>query len=115
MTEDWAAVAEAINTRLADLGMTQHELATRSGVSPATVRQIQRNYSVRRRSPRTLSALSEALRWPSMHLAEVCEGRASRSTDRDVNSNAATLEDLSREVGVLRKRLDAVEQRLGER
>ncbi|MFC7612322.1 helix-turn-helix domain-containing protein [Actinokineospora soli] len=43
MSKDWQAVADAINARLDELEMTQKELADRSGVSVATLRQLQKN------------------------------------------------------------------------
>ena len=61
--EDWAAVARAISDRVRELGWRQRELAERSHVSVAVVREIQRHTVERRRSPRTLQALSVALRW----------------------------------------------------
>jgi hypothetical protein len=58
VSEDWTAVAVAINERLSGLGWRQRDLAERSGVSLATVREIQRHSVGRRRSPRTLQSLS---------------------------------------------------------
>jgi transcriptional regulator with XRE-family HTH domain len=79
---DWDAVAEAINTRLAQLDMTQAELASKSRVSTATLRQIQHGV-VKKRSPHTLAAISEALGWPSRRLEQLSEGESdSRETDR---------------------------------
>ncbi len=76
MSEDWAAVAEAINERVAELGWRQRELAERSHVSPAIVREIQRHTVERRRSPRTLESLSIALGWEPQHLDAVLNGGA---------------------------------------
>lgn len=56
---DWA-VARAISDRVRELGWRQHELAERSHVSAAVVREIQRHTVERRRSRRTLEALSVA-------------------------------------------------------
>jgi ribosome-binding protein aMBF1 (putative translation factor) len=61
--ENWAAVAQAISGRVRELGWRQRELAERSHVSVAVVREIQRHTVERRRSPRTLEALSVALGW----------------------------------------------------
>ena len=58
--EGWAAVARAISDRVRELGWRQRELAERSHVSVAVVREIQRHTVERRRSPRTLEALSVA-------------------------------------------------------
>ena len=48
MSEDWAAVARAINQRMAELDLSQRELIARSQVSKATVREIQHNTAQRR-------------------------------------------------------------------
>jgi transcriptional regulator with XRE-family HTH domain len=74
VSEDWAAVAKAINERVAELGWRQRELAERSHVSSATVREIQRHTVERRRSPRTLESLSVTLGWQPQHLDEVLNG-----------------------------------------
>lgn len=69
------AVATAINERLGELGMRQRELAERSQVSQAIVRELQRNTTQRHRSARTLEALSTALGWHADHLAAVLVAR----------------------------------------
>jgi hypothetical protein len=53
MPGDWAAVARAIDDRVRELGWRQRELAERSHVSAAVVREIQRHTVERRRSPRS--------------------------------------------------------------
>ena len=68
MSEDWAAVATAMTQRVHELGWRQRELAERSGVSQAIVRELQHHTVERRRSPRTLAALSTALGWHPSHL-----------------------------------------------
>lgn len=75
VSEDWAAVARAINERVRELGWRQRELAERSQVSPAVVREIQRHSVERRRSPRTLESLSVALGWEPGRLDSVLKGR----------------------------------------
>jgi hypothetical protein len=75
VSEDWAAVAKAINERVNELGWRQRELVERSQVSPAIVREIQRHTVERRRSPRTLESLSVTLGWHPQHLAAVLHGR----------------------------------------
>lgn len=100
MSEDWAAVAVAISERLSGLGWRQRDLAERSGVSLATVREIHRHSVERRRSPRTLASLSSALGWPPTHLTAVLSGEA-------------TPEPTGRRDNAL-SRLDGVEQRLDD-
>lgn len=75
MSENWAAVARAINERVTELGLKQREVADRSQVSQATVREIQRHTVERRRSDRTLEALSLALEWHPQHLLALLHNR----------------------------------------
>jgi transcriptional regulator with XRE-family HTH domain len=74
VTEDWSAVAAAINERLVELGWRQQQLAERSNVSPSTIREIQRHTVERRRSPRTLESLSVTLGWRPDYLSTVLAG-----------------------------------------
>ena len=74
MSEDWSAVAKAIDGRLGELGWRQRELAERAQVSQAIVRELQHNTAQRRRSARTLEALSAALGWRPGHLSAVLTG-----------------------------------------
>lgn len=104
MSDDWAAVARAINERVAELGWRQRELAERSHVSLATVREIQRHTVERRRSPRTLESLSVTLGWPPQHLDEVLNGVESPRAGQPVTGSGETPWS----------RLDALERRLDE-
>lgn len=74
MSEDWAAVGKAISARLTELGLNQRELAERSHVALSVVRELRHNTVQRRRSGRTLEALSVALAWHPRHLAAVVLG-----------------------------------------
>ena len=74
--ENWAAVGGASSGRVRELGWRQRELAERSHVSVAVVREIQRHTVERRRSPRTLEALSVALGWEPEYLHRVLKGRS---------------------------------------
>jgi transcriptional regulator with XRE-family HTH domain len=71
VADDWAAVAHAINQRMTELGLRQRQLIERSRVSKAVVSELMRNVAPRRRSARTLEALSVALDWHPDHLAAV--------------------------------------------
>jgi transcriptional regulator with XRE-family HTH domain len=104
VSEDWAAVAEAINERVAELGWRQRELAERSHVSPAIVREIQRHTIERRRSPRTLESLSVTLGWEPQHLESVLKGRRPPTATEPAIANGE----------VPTSRLDAIELRLDE-
>lgn len=101
--ENWSAVAQAISDRVRELGWRQRELAERSHVSVAVVREIQRHTVERRRSRRTLEALSVALGWKPEHLDEVLKGRAPQHGGAVVTNDAAAL-----------SRLDSIDQRLDE-
>ena len=104
MSENWAAVAKAINERVNELGWLQRELAKRSNVSQAVVREIQHHVIERRRSPRTLESLSVALGWHPQHLDAVLHGRKPPEPDEPVTDRSDTLWS----------RLDALERRMDE-
>lgn len=74
MSEDWPAVAKAINERMTELGLNQRELAGRANVALSIVREIVHNTVQRRRSGRTLEALSVSLGWHPRHLAALLLG-----------------------------------------
>jgi transcriptional regulator with XRE-family HTH domain len=120
VSDDWAAVAKAINERVRELGWRQRELAERSHVSSAIVREIQRHTVERSRSRRTLEALSVALGWPPTYLHAVAGGRspalaaAEPVTDRD-DTVAFRLETLEKQmsavmqfVGTLKSELETL-------
>ena len=100
---NWAAVARAISDRVRELGWRQRELAERSHVSAAVVREIQRHTVERRRSPRTLEALSVALGWEPEHLDRVLKGDTRQAGGPRTADSAA-----------LWSRLDSLELRLAE-
>jgi transcriptional regulator with XRE-family HTH domain len=104
VSEDWAAVAKAINERVNALGWRQRELAERSHVSQAIVRELQHHTVERRRSPRTLESLSVALGWHPQHLDAVLDGRTPLQQDEPVRDYGDTVQ----------ARLDALDQRLRE-
>jgi uncharacterized protein YciW len=104
VTEDWVAVANAITERVNELGWRQRELAQRSHVSQAIVRELQHHTVERRRSARTLEALSVAMGWHSQHLAAVLHGRTPPELGEPVSDNGRTVSS----------RLDAIDERLSE-
>lgn len=89
MAKDWQAVALAIQQRLNERDLTQAQLAVRAGVAPETVRELRNNLRPRRRNPRTLTAISEALGWPPDHLANLLRG------DQPADSTAGKPDELS--------------------
>jgi hypothetical protein len=104
VTEDWVAVANAITERVNELGWRQRELAQRSHVSQAIVRELQHHTVERRRSARTLEALSLALGWHPQHLAAVLRGRTPPELGDPTSENGGTVSS----------RLDAIDERLSE-
>jgi len=104
VSEDWAAVAKAINDRVNQLGWRQRELAERSHVSQAIVREVQHHTVERRRSPRTLESLSTALGWHPTHLDAVLRGHRPPEPDEPVRDPGEALWS----------RLDRVEVHLAE-
>lgn len=74
MAEDWVAVGAAIKRRRLELKLTQVALAKKATVSKQVVYELEKAVE-RDRSPRTLSALSNALGWHDGHLAAISAGR----------------------------------------
>jgi transcriptional regulator with XRE-family HTH domain len=110
---DWAAVAEAINGRVNELGWRQGELAERSHVSRATVREIQHHVVERRRSARTLEALSIALGWHPQHIDAVLRGSRPPQLPEPVAKNGESLwfrmDSVERHLSAINDRLDAIQ------
>jgi transcriptional regulator with XRE-family HTH domain len=111
--EDWTAVAEAINERVNELGWRQGELAERSHVSRATVREIQHHIVERRRSARTLEALSTALGWHPQHIDAVLRGRQPPELPEPSAKNGESLgsrmDTFERHLSAITDRLDAIQ------
>lgn len=112
VAKDWDAVAAAIRDRLVEIDMTQAELANRAGVALMTVRELQHNLKPRRRNPRTLAAVSEALGWPSDRIARILEGESATPVDDD-DPVIAELDAVKADLAAILRRLDAIEHRLG--
>lgn len=109
MAEDWAAVARAINERVAELGLRQRDLIERSRLSKAVVGELSRNVAPRRRSARTLEALSIALDWHPQHLSAVLAGQQPPAVDEPVHRPGdvpARLAAIERELRGISTRLD---------
>ena len=118
MKEDWSAVAEAVNARAAELALKQRELAEKSGVSLAIVREIQQGRIQRRRNPRTLEALSIALDWHPQHLTAVLTGQNPPEADPTAaavdNPVIPLLNTIIREIRGLRAQLGTLTNRLDD-
>ncbi len=121
MVEDWAAVAQALSRRMTELGIYQRELIERSQVSKATVGELYHNSAQRRRSARTLEALSMALEWHPQHLVAVLKGQrvpdvgepVSRSDD-DVPGRLAAIEYRLAQIATKLSVIDELSDRLEE-
>lgn len=111
MVRDWAAVAEAMKSRLAELDMTQAELIQRSRLAPMTIRELLYNTAQRRRSDQTLTAMSQALGWPPGYLLAVAEGRDPGKPDT-CDPVLTELAALKESVTVINSRLEAIERQL---
>ncbi len=105
MAEDWAAVARAIDERMAELGLNQRELIERSQVSKTVVMEIRRNSTERRRSTRTLEALSTALEWHPQHLIALLQGRRVPAVGEPVSRSD---DDIQGRLAVIEHRLDQI-------
>ncbi len=113
MGKDWDAVAHAIDERLISLDMTQAELAGRAHVAAETIRELRNNLRSRRRNPRTLAAISEALGWEAGHLSRVLAGDAVAAPDEQVTP--AALAELQQAYTELADRVETIERRLDAR
>lgn len=116
MSEDWAAVGRVITRRLAELGLRQSALAERSRVSQATIRELQYNAVQRRRSSRTLEALSVGLGWHPGYLAEVVRGEHPDTGRDDAPKDPvlARLEAIENQLRGINERLGAMDARLAD-
>jgi transcriptional regulator with XRE-family HTH domain len=110
VSDNWAAVAEAIRQRVADLGVTQKDLAARSGVSESTIRQLMNNYGPRRRAWHTLEDVSKGLQWPAHYLARLLDETTAGSPPDVGGSLHAELVALRSQVNDLADRVEALEQ-----
>jgi transcriptional regulator with XRE-family HTH domain len=72
--EIWQAIGHLIFDRMDQLGITQTRLVIRSGLSKAAVGELVHG-KARRRSPRTLAAISKALEWHPDYLECILAGR----------------------------------------
>jgi transcriptional regulator with XRE-family HTH domain len=110
VSEDWSAVAKAINERMTALGLNQRQLAERSQVALSIVREIVHNTVERRRAGRTLEALSVAVGWHPRHLAAVLLGERPPLPDDPVDYGAdgvpARLAAIEEQLTEITKRLD---------
>jgi transcriptional regulator with XRE-family HTH domain len=110
VSEDWAAVGEALSRRMRERKISQRDLAAQSNVSVATIREMQHNNVSRHRNPRTLASLSEALGWPRRYLEDILHGRPPAEPDEpdELRSRLDTLEQRLAAIAVIEQRLDQI-------
>jgi transcriptional regulator with XRE-family HTH domain len=98
----WVDVATVVNDRMTARGLSQRELAERSGLSPATLRKIQHGED-QARNRSTLAGLSRALGFPEDHLWRVAmEGlNAAGTADDETGTLTREIADLQRRVAVI--------------
>ncbi|MGH3481271.1 MAG: helix-turn-helix domain-containing protein, partial [Nocardioidaceae bacterium] len=99
----------AIDDRMVQLGLNQRELIERSRVSKATVTEIRRNSAERRRSTRTLEALSTALEWHPQHLMALLQGRRIPTAGEPVSRSD---DDIQGRLTVIEHRLEQIATQL---
>src|SRR5262245_31114113 len=104
---DWGAVAEAVKARLEDQRLTQMGAATKAGVALATIQELVAGVP-RRRQPRTLTAISEALGWPAGRISEIALGLVPTGE----NTAEVESETLGGEIRAIREELRKINQRL---
>jgi transcriptional regulator with XRE-family HTH domain len=101
----WADVAKVVNDRMAERSITQHELATLSGVSPATLRKIQAG-DPQQRTRAVLANISRALGLAEDHLWRVSRGESPASDSQsELSALRAEMADLARRVEVLESQM----------
>jgi transcriptional regulator with XRE-family HTH domain len=117
--EDWPSVSQAINERLTELGLNQRELAERSNIALSIVREIRNNTVQRRRSGRTLEALSVALGWHPRHLAAVLLSLTPPApndpTDPAGDSVHARLSAIEEQLHEITKHLDEIQRAIRDK
>jgi DNA-binding Xre family transcriptional regulator len=111
--ESWPAVAAALNARMAERRIGQKVLSEASGVSVATLRQLQRGTSGRRVQNPTLQAIARALDWPENHLIDVLLSRSASPPAPPVGLFACDPE-IGDRLAVLDRRMDALDAHLAD-
>ncbi|GLW90022.1 XRE family transcriptional regulator [Actinokineospora globicatena] len=106
----WVAVARALDDRLRELGWRQWELAQRSQVSQAVIRELQYHTVERSRGTRTLEALSTALGWHQDHLHAVLHGIEPRLPDAPADGG----DPVAIRLDVIERRMAAMSATLNE-
>ena len=104
VTGGWAAVGEAVRSRMRELSFSWAQLARETGLSETTIRYIGQPNTTRTKS--VLVALSAVLGWRPDYLANILDGYPGRNVPA---LEDALLETLSEKVGELKTDLRAIE------
>ncbi|HEX3963166.1 MAG TPA: helix-turn-helix transcriptional regulator [Trebonia sp.] len=67
MAKNWQALADALEEGMSAVGLSQKELAEKTGVAPSTIRKI-KNRDEENYNPATLNSLSVGIRRPASFL-----------------------------------------------
>jgi transcriptional regulator with XRE-family HTH domain len=89
--ENRQELAMAVTDRIAELHLTRRELEKRSGVSVATIREIEHPKRARNFGRKVLEAISEALEWSPGHLVSVAYRSSSDAPDPIVEAMMVAL------------------------
>lgn len=89
--EDRIELARIVTARIAQLHITRKELERRSGVSVATIREIEHPKGPRKFGSDVLDAISEGLEWPQAHLRRVAYRSSSEAPDPIVQAMMTAL------------------------
>jgi transcriptional regulator with XRE-family HTH domain len=102
--DHWAEVAKVVNDRMAERSISQQELATLSGVSPATLRKIQAG-NPQQRTRSVLANISRALGFADDYLWRLSRGEATDAPQNEVSA-------LRAEMAALARRIEAIEAQM---
>ena len=89
--EDRLELARLVTARIEELRLTRRELEARSGVSVATIRQIEHPKGRRDFGRKVLDAISKALGWPPGYLVRVAYRSSSETPEPIVQAMMAAL------------------------
>jgi transcriptional regulator with XRE-family HTH domain len=89
--EDRLELARLVTARIAELRLTRRELEERSGVSVATIRQIEHPKGNRDFGRKVLEAISSALEWSPGYLIRVAYRSSSETPDPIVQAMMVAL------------------------
>jgi hypothetical protein len=111
----WDRVADIAFKRMLFLGMNQEQLAEKSNISLAIVRELIHNTVQRKRNTRTLEALSIALEFPARYFWAISRGLPTPPLDPepiDLLERLAAIEGKLDTLGSIEKRLGTIEGQL---